>query len=67
VTPVEEIEAPTLIVHGDADRVVPYENSVELARRIAGSRFEAFPGAGHLLFLESPDRLNPMVSSFLSD
>jgi len=67
VTPVEEIAAPTLIVHGDADRVVSYENGVELARRIAGSRFEAFPGAGHLLFLESPDRLNPMVSSFLSD
>lgn len=66
-TPLEQIEAPTLIVHGDADRVVPYENGVELARRIAGSRFERFPGAGHLLFLESPDRLNPMVSSFLSD
>ena len=67
VTPVEEIGAPTLVVHGDADRVVPYENGVELARRISGSRFERFAGAGHLLFLESPDRLNPMVSSFLSD
>jgi 3-oxoadipate enol-lactonase len=66
VTPVEEIAAPTLIVHGDADRVVPYENGVELARRIARSRFEAFSGAGHLLFLESPDRLNPMVASFLT-
>ena len=54
------------VVHGDADRVVPYENGVELARRIAGSRFEAFSGAGHLLFLESPDRLNPMVASFLT-
>jgi 3-oxoadipate enol-lactonase len=66
VTAVEEISAPTLIVHGDADRVVPYENGVELARRIEGSRFEAFSGAGHLLFLESPDRLNPMVASFLT-
>ena len=66
VTPVEQIEAPTLVVHGDADRVVPYENGVELARRIPGSRFETFTGAGHLLFLESPDRLNPMVASFLT-
>ena len=66
VTPVEEIAAPALVVHGDADRVVPYENGVELARRIAGSRFEAFSGAGHLLFLESPERLNPMVASFLT-
>jgi len=66
VTPVEEIEAPTLVVHGDADRVVPYENGVELARRIAGSRFETFSAAGHLLFLEEPARFNAMVASFLT-
>jgi 3-oxoadipate enol-lactonase len=66
LTPVEQIAAPTLVVHGDADRIVPYENGVELAHRIPGSRFEAFPGSGHLLFLESPERLNPMVASFLT-
>jgi pimeloyl-ACP methyl ester carboxylesterase len=66
VSPVEEIEAPTLVVHGDADRIVPYENGVELARRIPGSRLEAFPGAGHLLFLESPERFNPLVAEFLA-
>ncbi len=65
-TPVVEIAAPTLVVHGDADRIVPYENGVELARRIPGSRFEAFPGGGHLLFLESPERFNPLVEEFLS-
>lgn len=66
VTPVEQIEAPTLVVHGDADRVVPYENGVELARRIPGSRFERLDGGGHLLFLESPERFNPLVAEFLS-
>jgi 3-oxoadipate enol-lactonase len=66
VTPVEEIESPTLVVHGDADRIVPYENGVELARRIPSSRFERFDGAGHLLFLESPERFNPLVTEFLS-
>ena len=65
-TPVEEIAAPTLVVHGDADRIVPYENGVELARRIPGARFEPFPGGGHLLFLESPERLNPLVAEFLA-
>jgi pimeloyl-ACP methyl ester carboxylesterase len=66
MTPVEEIEAPTLVVHGDADRIVPYGNGVELARRIPGSRFETFAGAGHLLFLEEPARFNAMVASFLT-
>lgn len=66
-TPVEEIEAPTLVVHGDADRVVPYENGVELARRVTDARFETFPGAGHLLFIEDAPRFNVMVTSFLTD
>jgi pimeloyl-ACP methyl ester carboxylesterase len=65
-TPVEEIAAPTLVAHGDTDRIVPYENGVELARRIPGSRFETFSGAGHLLFLEAAPRFNAMVVSFLT-
>jgi 3-oxoadipate enol-lactonase len=66
-TPVEEIAAPTLVVHGDADRIVPHPNGVELARRIPGARFETFAGAGHLLFIEEAPRFNAMVTSFLSD
>lgn len=65
--PVEAIEAPTLVVHGDADRIVPHPNGVELARRIPGSRLETFAGAGHLLFIEEAPRFNAMVTSFLSD
>ena len=66
VSPVEQIDAPTLVVHGDADRVVPYENGVELARRIPGALFERFAGGGHLLFLESPETFNRIVAEFLS-
>ena len=66
VTPVEQIEARTLVVHGDADRILPYENGVELARRISGARLERFEGGGHLLFLESPERFNPLVAGFFS-
>jgi pimeloyl-ACP methyl ester carboxylesterase len=66
VTPVEEITTPTLVVHGDADRIVPFGNGVEVARRIPGARFETFAGAGHLLFLEEPDRFNLLVAEFLA-
>ncbi len=66
VTPVEEIAAPTLVVHGDADRIVPYENGVELARRIPAARFERFAGAGHLLFIEQHERFNKAVLEFLT-
>jgi pimeloyl-ACP methyl ester carboxylesterase len=64
--PVEEISAPTLVVHGDADRVVPYENGVDLARRLPDAELITLAGAGHLLFLEEPERFNGMVTSFLT-
>ncbi len=67
VSPVEAIAAPTLVVHGDADRIVPYANGVELARRIPDAELVRFPGGGHLLFLEEADRFNSVVASFLSD
>lgn len=65
-TPVEEIAAPTLVLHGDADRIVPYQNGVELAGRISDARFETFSGGGHLLFIEDAPRFNAMVASFLT-
>jgi pimeloyl-ACP methyl ester carboxylesterase len=65
-TPVEELAAPTLVVHGGADRIVPHENGVALAARIPGARFEIFAGGGHLLFLEDAPRFNAMVASFLT-
>jgi 3-oxoadipate enol-lactonase len=67
VSRVEEIAASTLVVHGDADRVVPHENGVALARRIPHARVEMFAGAGHLLFIEDAPRFNAMVASFLTD
>jgi 3-oxoadipate enol-lactonase len=66
VSPVEEIAAPTLVLHGDADRVVPYENGVELARRIPAARFETFAGGGHLFFIEQHERFNDAVLEFLT-
>jgi pimeloyl-ACP methyl ester carboxylesterase len=66
-SPIEEIAAPALVVHGTADRVVPYENGVELARRLPDARLETFEGAGHLLFIEEARRFNAVVTSFLTD
>ena len=66
VTPVEEIAAPTLVLHGDADRVVPYENGVELARRVPGAELLSFPGGGHLFFIEQHERFNDAVLEFLT-
>jgi 3-oxoadipate enol-lactonase len=64
--PIEEIAVPTLVVHGDADRVVPVENGRELARRIPGAEVRELPGRGHVLNLEAPEEFNRIVLDFLS-
>jgi pimeloyl-ACP methyl ester carboxylesterase len=64
--PVERIAAPTLVVHGDADRVVPVENGRELARRIPDAELRELPGRGHVLNLEEPETFNRLVLDFLS-
>jgi 3-oxoadipate enol-lactonase len=63
--PVEEIAGPVLVVHGDADRVVPVSNGRLLARRIAGAELILLPGRGHVVQLESPDEFNRVVERFL--
>lgn len=41
------ITAPTLVIHGEADRLVPVQGGLDLAARIAGARLEIIPGMGH--------------------
>lgn len=61
------IQAPTLILAGDADRVIPAENSRLLAETIPGSRLVSFPGGGHLFFIEHDARFNREVLAFLRE
>ncbi len=41
------IACPTLVLHGEADPLLPIECGRDTARRIPGARFVAFPGMGH--------------------
>lgn len=48
------IRAPTLVVHGEDDRMVPPENARILAAAIPGAELSLWPGAGHLLPTDAP-------------
>jgi len=56
------VSAPTLVVHGEQDRLIPPVNGRVVARRIPGARFELIPNAGHLL---TTDQLAPCVNLML--
>jgi pimeloyl-ACP methyl ester carboxylesterase len=59
------IRARTLVVTGDDDRIIPGVNSEVLAQRIPGASLEVIGGAGHLFFLERPDRTVAILEDFL--
>jgi len=62
-----EIAAPTLVITGAADLLVPPENSKRIAERIPGSRLVLLPGAPHRLFAENAEAFNREVLAFLEE
>ena len=56
-----EIQAPTLVLHGDSDPMVRPAHGRDLARRITGARHIEIAGWGHDL----PDGMMPMLATHL--
>jgi predicted dienelactone hydrolase len=48
------IQAPTLVLHGSEDELVPVANATWLASRIPRAQLRVVRGGTHLLVLESP-------------
>jgi pimeloyl-ACP methyl ester carboxylesterase len=46
-TDLGRIAAPTLVLHGDADPLVPVKHGIDCARKIPGARLQLVPGMGH--------------------
>lgn len=62
------INVPTLIVHGDADKIVPIEISGDkTAKMINGSQYVIYEGAPHGLFYTHRQRLNKDLVDFIND
>jgi 3-oxoadipate enol-lactonase len=59
------IKAPTLVVHGDCDRLVPPENGRVVAARIPGAKFHLIRDAGHILTTDQPDACRRIMIEFL--
>ena len=62
---VSAIVAPTLVLSGDADAIVPVQNSQNLAAKIPGAELSTIEGGSHLFFIERPEEVNRIVSEFL--
>lgn len=58
--------APALILHGDADQVVPVENARRLKAALPDAELRLLPGVGHQIFIEAAPMVNREIALFLS-
>lgn len=60
-----EIQAPTLVIVGDADTPDALANADTLAAGIPGARKVVLPNVAHMVPLETPEAFNRLVLDFL--
>ena len=60
------VSAPTLLVWGESDRIVPARYAEDFRAAIGNARVEIIPEAGHLPQLEQPDPLADSILRFLA-
>ena len=59
------INVPTLLIWGEQDRLLPYQQAASWAKLIAGARVQTFKNAGHLVLDEKPEAVKA-VGEFLA-
>jgi pimeloyl-ACP methyl ester carboxylesterase len=59
------IKAPTLIIHGEQDSVIPAANSRGLASAIPGAKLIIYDGVGHVPMEQIPERSSQDLKAFL--
>lgn len=56
-----EISAPSLVIHGTEDGVLPFPNGELIASLVPGARFEALHEVGHMFWWERPERSAELI------
>lgn len=62
---VREIENETLIITGNNDKVVPVQNSINLAEKMPNARLEIIENGSHLFFVENAAEFNRKIKEFI--
>lgn len=61
------MSAPTLLVWGEQDGMIPVQNAQDYLRLLPNARLVRLPGMGHVPFEEDPAAALPPVERFLSE
>ena len=63
----EQINKPTLILHGSDDQLIPKEDAIAMQSAILGSALRLLPDSGHLLNLEQPTLFNRAIREYFEE
>jgi non-heme chloroperoxidase len=64
----KRIDVPTLILHGDADQIVPIGASALLSAKIVkGAKLKVYPGASHGMCTTHKNQVNEDLLAFIAD
>jgi 3-oxoadipate enol-lactonase len=61
----EQIGAPTLVIHGETDLLVPPANGKLIAARIPNAKLVLIPNAGHIYATDQGDAAHRVIMEFL--
>lgn len=61
----DQINVPTLVIHGESDRLIPCANSKLIADRIPGAELRLIPNAGHIFATDQNELTVNIVLEFL--
>jgi len=59
------IKAPTLLIWGERDRVVPKEDALLAQKAVKGAELVLLPDVGHMPEVEVPEAFNKVLDGFL--
>jgi pimeloyl-ACP methyl ester carboxylesterase len=60
------IDAPTMVVHGERDRLIPNANGELIAREIPDARLHLVPHAGHYYSTDEPS-VDGVIAGFFAE
>lgn len=56
-----ELEMPTLVIHGSADRILPFVNGAQIAALMPDAHLERLEDVGHMFWWERPERSAELI------
>ncbi|HLZ96158.1 MAG TPA: alpha/beta hydrolase [Candidatus Dormibacteraeota bacterium] len=62
-----QVKAPTLVIHGELDRVIPLAAARELVRRVPAWTLKVIEGVGHVPMMETPEAFIRAANGWLED